>query len=136
MTTIPNGKKRMGKFARHFLEAALATGFVISFVAGKDLVAVEGVTTASRLMGALVPVSLLTIWFLYYFFQIRRMDELERYLEVLSLAVAGGVCMWIVIVWGTLSAFMQWEEADIMLAAPIVAGVYGLIRGFMMVRYR
>ncbi|WP_308909800.1 hypothetical protein [Pseudokordiimonas caeni] len=136
MTTIPNGKKRMGKLARYLLEAALTIGFLISFVAGRDLVAAEGVTTAGKLMGALVPISLLTIWFLYFFFQIRKMDEFERYLEVLSLAVAGGVCMWIVIVWGTISSFMGWQSTDIMLAAPIVAGVYGLIRGFMMVRYR
>jgi len=96
----------------------------------------DGVTTADRLIGALVPIGLITLWFGYYFYRVMRMDEFQRQLEIQASAFAGIASMWIVIVWGTFGWFFDMEDAPIIFAAPVVAGVYGLARLYMMVRYR
>ena len=115
------------------LELALAAGFGFSVFLG-DKISGQTDNFIFQLIGVALPVSALSIWFAFYYWHIRRLPEFEQTIATQAFAIAFGLLVWIVTIWGLCIEFIQAPAPILVMIAPLAATIYAVIR-FVLFRY-
>lgn len=117
-------------------ECLIAAGFIGS-VFGARLVIEAGPFSPIVKIAALLPAIIaLTVWWGLYAQRILGLDELEQKIETRSIAVAGGLTIWITTAWGLLAFFAVAPGLPLVFVAPLAGAIYGAVRLAVALRYR
>lgn len=117
-------------------EGILAGMFVVSIALLAPAPEVKEAFSFVKFMTALPVIIILTLWWALHVKRITQLDELQRTIELRSLAIACGVILWITTVWGVMSIWGGMPELPLVIVAPLAAVVYGIIRTVINLRYR
>lgn len=126
-------RRRQQLVKEHTLELAVAGGFVFSLILG-DKISGQADNFIFQLLGVALPVCVLSIWLTYYYWFIRRLSEFEQTIATQALAIAFGLVVWIVTIWGICIEFIQAPAPIPIMIAPLAATIYAVIR-FVLYRY-
>ena len=113
-------------------EIGLALAFAASIFWGRS----HHMHGGSGVIAVIPTIVLLTAWWASIVISIRRLDELQQAIETRSLAIAGGLTVWITIVWGFLQLALEVPELPLFMVGPLAAMIYGGIRLIVGVKYR
>lgn len=83
-----------------------------------------------------LPTIMLTAWFAYYAWQITELPEFEQLIATRALAIACGLTVWIVTIWGLCVIFLSVPALGLAMIAPLSAVLYALARGILAAVYR
>ena len=129
-------KARRAQRLRQWLgETAIASVFMGAVLAAGRFVGPEPLNAASLFFVA-AAAGILALWFAFYFHWLRRLDEFERVLEVSSIALAGGLTILFAAEWGLFVFILGAPDFPMVMLAPLFAGVYGIVRLLIALRYR
>jgi hypothetical protein len=117
-------------------ELLLASAFAGSILWARSIVDASGPGSPAAVLGIVLPILVLTGWWVHIIIAIRRMDELEQAIEVRSMAMACAATVWITTVWGMMQVFAGAPGLPLVMVAPLAAVIYGVIRFAVGVRYR
>lgn len=119
----------------HMIELALATAFVAAiFISGQ--LTKDAPTFFAKGAAVALPVIALTAWWLFYAKFVKGLGEFEQAIATKSLAIACGVTLWITTSWGLATIFMDAPALPLVMAAPLAAIIYSIIRIIFAIRYR
>lgn len=136
MTPSPSSSARRRK---RLVEAAVEFALAAIFLATVYFAARmgdSGVAPPFKLLAALLPVGVLSAWLAFSFGRLRGHDELERSIEYRALAAAGWGAVLIVTASGLLTTLVDAPALPPYFGAPIAAGIYGVLRAIIALRYR
>ncbi len=132
----PNTDRRARVLWRRIGELGLASAFAASIFWARPVLSGNDAGSAAAIAGIVLPIVILSAWWVHIIFAIRRMDELEQAIEMRSMAMACAATVWITTVWGMLQLFAGAPELPLVMVAPLAAVIYGVIRFIVGVRYR
>lgn len=131
----PNSTRR----AKRLVQAAVELGLAATLLATVYFAARIGesaIATPFKLVAALLPVGVLAAWLIFNFARLQSYDELERSIEYRALALAGWGAVLVVTASGLLTSLIDAPPLRLIFAAPIAAGMYGVLRAVIALGYR
>jgi len=111
-------------------------GFVITLFITDWAISYFSLTGAPRLIVALFPAIPLTYWWLQYPALLKKMDELEKTIELEALAKGGGLVLWLITIWALLVSQIDIPDFPLFLVAPIFVIFYALARWLVARKYK
>lgn len=135
-SSATGAKRRVQKIWKLSGELILAGAFTGSILWARSILSASGPGSLAAILGIVLPILILTVWWAHIIFMIRRMDELEQAIETRSMAMACAATVWITTVWGMLQLFVGAPKLPLVMVAPLAAIIYGVIRFIVGVRYR
>lgn len=124
-----SGAARSARLRAQVASWIVSLGMAVLFIASTwwaEARLAEG--AGNGLLWAGLPVAVLTLWWLSYLRLIRRFDELERRIEVRSVAISGALVLWIITSWGILAELLGVAMMPAYLFAPLAVLIYALVR--------
>lgn len=119
-------QRRRQRLRRLFTEAALAMAFLAAVFAAERLKAGSSGGIAP-VAAVLLAAGVLALWFFTYTAWHRTLDEFERKVQLLALALAGGGVVWLAALWGVVETVLCGPDLPLFLLAPIFALLYAAI---------
>lgn len=117
------------------VELGIAAGFVATIFFGHQY-ASEDASATLKFLAVLLPILVLSIWWMFYSFYIRNLGEFEQSIAIRSIAIACAITLWITTAWGLTAIYMNTPALPLVFIAPIAHSIYGIVRVFFTIRYR
>ena len=117
-------------------ECLIAAGFIGAVFGARLIIEADSYGPIVKIAALTPAIIALTVWWGLYARRIRGLDELEQKIETRSIAVAGGLTIWITTAWGLLAYFALAPGLPLVFVAPLAGAIYGAVRLLVALRYR
>jgi len=134
-SSVSVARRRARSLRRVGIEFILASAFVAAILFGVELVDRHS-PGYLRGLAILLPVVILTLWWLFYSAHIKGLEEFQQTIAIRSLAIACGATLWVTTAWGLTTLYLSVPPLPLEMVAPLAAFIYAIIRVAFVFRYR